>query len=287
MITPTQHAATSADGTAIGYLTYQPSDASLASVVLIQGSMATCRQYSALSQSLASRGYTVHTPDRRGRKLSPKPYTVNHSIDRDVEDLQAVLTATSATRAFGMSSGCMVLLEAARTTSALTHMACYEPPFTSDPGDVQRKGIVRLNEEIGKGDLAAGMFSAILASKAAPAFISYVPRFLGKGLASLAMQLKRGSDEDLEELVPSVRYDFNICQHMNDQGMDKLKEVQVKTLLLYGTESAAYFRQACRDLEGVIRESRSVQLKGLNHDGSWNSGNPEMVADELHKFFSS
>lgn len=287
MISPTQHSARSSDGTVIGFLSYTPAKASQPSVVLIQGSMATCRQYTALAQALASYGYTVHTEERRGRRISPKAYTPEHTIERDVEDLQAVASATSSTHAFGMSSGCMILLEAARTTSALTHIACFEPPFTSDPGDIQRNGIIRLNEEIGRGDLASGMFSAIIASQAAPAFVNHIPRFIGKGLAALALRLKKGSEEDLEQLVPSVRYDFNICQHMNDQGMDKLKDVQVKTLLLHGTQSAEYFQQACRDLEGVIEGSRRVQLTGCDHGSSWNGGKPDLVAEELHRFFSS
>jgi pimeloyl-ACP methyl ester carboxylesterase len=78
--------------------------------------MADVHAYRDLALTLSA-SFTVITAERRGRGISPRPYTADHTIARDVEDLDAVMTAIEATKLFGLSSGAVIALEATRTLS--------------------------------------------------------------------------------------------------------------------------------------------------------------------------
>src|SRR5574337_1488891 len=79
----------SADGTSIGYRQYGQGPG----IVLVQGAMGSVQNFSILAEAL-SESFTVYVPERRGRGLSPLPYREDHTIKRDVEDLEALLAKT-------------------------------------------------------------------------------------------------------------------------------------------------------------------------------------------------
>lgn len=55
--------------------------------------------------------------------MSPRPYTNGYSIERDVEDLDAVLTASGARLLYGLSSGGVIALHAARLLPQVRKLA--------------------------------------------------------------------------------------------------------------------------------------------------------------------
>lgn len=63
---------------------------------------------------------TVYALDRRGRRVSARPYDPDHDIARDVENIDVVLTATGTSQVFDLSSGAVITLEAARTLPRIT-----------------------------------------------------------------------------------------------------------------------------------------------------------------------
>ncbi len=81
----------SRDGTTIGYrqLGHGPA------VVLVQGAMGSAHNFMQLAGMLAD-AFTVYVPDRRGRGLSSLAYSKDYSIQKDVEDLDALLAKTGA-----------------------------------------------------------------------------------------------------------------------------------------------------------------------------------------------
>src|SRR5690349_21823315 len=123
----TQGTVLSSDGTEIGYYKTGHGPA----VVVLHGSMESARSHTLLAEALADE-FTVYLPDRRGRGLSG-PHRPDHTVRTEVEDLEAVLTAAGAERAFGVSAGGAVVLEAARTLPSLTKVAVYEPAIVNDP----------------------------------------------------------------------------------------------------------------------------------------------------------
>ncbi|MBU2669137.1 alpha/beta hydrolase [Actinoplanes bogorensis] len=273
---------TSRDGTRIGFLR----QGSGPGIVLVQGAMGTARNYEKLAEALAP-AFTVITPDRRGRGMSPRPYEENHDIARDVEDVDALLAETGAEWVYGLSSGAMITLEAARTLPRVTRAAVYEPPFYAD--GIDRDGVRRLFTEVGEGDLPAALVTALLVSRTAPAPIRLMPRPMARRLAGAVLTAddrRTGPAAKLRDLVPGVRYDFHDVAGM-DGRMPSFAALDKPMLLLSGTRSPAFLRESIRALHQVLPQSQHIEFDGLDHSGSWNDGSPVVVAAALREFFHS
>lgn len=276
----TEHV-TSRDGTLIGYLRQGTGPG----MVLVQGAMADVHAYRDLARALSS-SFTVITAERRGRGISPRPYSADHSIARDVEDLDAIMTATGATKLFGLSSGAVIALEATRTLPTVEQLAVYEPPFYRD--GIDRDGIRRLNVEIERGRSGAALIDALVVAGTAPALIARAPRVVARvlGRVVLAVQSRqRGPASTLRDLLPGVRYDFRAVAERDGRIQDHAS-IECPVLLLSGTASPSFLRTAIRDLAGIIPDARHVEFDGLGHDGPWNGGGPGRVDAALRAFFT-
>jgi uncharacterized protein YndB with AHSA1/START domain/pimeloyl-ACP methyl ester carboxylesterase len=117
---------TSADGTTIAYSRTGSGPA----VILVDGAM--CYRgmglMSALAQYLADR-FTVYTYDRRGRGDSGD--TQPYAVEREIEDLQALLTeAGGSAYGYAISSGAALALRSAAAGLPWRALALYEPAYT-------------------------------------------------------------------------------------------------------------------------------------------------------------
>ena len=249
---------TSRDGSRIGFLRR----GSGPGLVLVQGAMGTAYNYDDLAQ-LLSPSFTVYTPDRRGRGLSAKPYDSGHDIARDVEDLDAMLAKTGASQVFGLSSGAMITLEAARTLPRVVRAAVYEPPFY--PDGISFEGIRRLGAEIKRGDLAAALVTSLRTAGTAPLPIRLLPTPVARLLASGVLRVdarRPGPYAKLRDLLPGIRYDFNDVGGM-DGKMATFASIGKPMLLLSGTKSPAFLRRPpesrCGRAARVLRLTRSLQ----------------------------
>ena len=168
-----QAAAVSRDGTEIGYakLGHGPG------LILVQGAMGAAAHYSDLAQALSG-CFTVLIPDRRGRGMSPLPYRPGHDVARDVEDVGAVQAASGARFVFGLSSGAMIALEAARRLPAIEKAALYEPPFY--PRDIDRHGIAQFKNDVDRGDLASALVTAGRIVGLAPLPVRLLPKRIAR-----------------------------------------------------------------------------------------------------------
>ncbi len=102
----TTDSVTSKDDTTIGYrqLGHGPG------VVILHGSMSTGCNHLQLAELLADT-FTVYLPDRRGFGLSS--YDKEHTLQNDVEDLEALLARTGTHNVLGVSAGNIISLKAA------------------------------------------------------------------------------------------------------------------------------------------------------------------------------
>jgi pimeloyl-ACP methyl ester carboxylesterase len=118
---------TSADGTVIDYDRYGDGPA----VVFIGGAgtyRAIDEGTAQAARSLAAVGFTAVDYDRRGRGRSGD--TTPWSLDREVEDVAALISAVGDTAAlYTDSSGADIALAAASASAAVTALVLYEPPF--------------------------------------------------------------------------------------------------------------------------------------------------------------
>jgi pimeloyl-ACP methyl ester carboxylesterase len=97
-----------------------------------------------------SGAFTVYVPDRRGRGRS-EPYGEFHGLSTEIEDLSALLDASGATRVFGLSSGAVIVIEAALVRPDITKLALYEPPLPFD-GVVHGEWDPRYEQQLTAGD---------------------------------------------------------------------------------------------------------------------------------------
>src|SRR5262245_33324837 len=93
-----KHLVRSKDGTSIGYrhIGHGPG------LLLLHGGMKSSQDLLKLGESLAET-FTVYVPDRRGRGLSG-PAGDHFTVQREVEDVQAIMAETGARNIFGLSS---------------------------------------------------------------------------------------------------------------------------------------------------------------------------------------
>jgi pimeloyl-ACP methyl ester carboxylesterase len=143
---------TSPDGTVIDYGSYGDGPA----VIFIGGAAA----YRAIDEGttqtarlLAAEGFTAVEYDRRGRGRSGD--TPPWSLDREVEDVAALIKAVGGTAALcSNSSGADVALAAASAGAGVSALVLYEPPFFAGRDFTAQLAALRALLAEGKNDEA-------------------------------------------------------------------------------------------------------------------------------------
>lgn len=279
--------AVSRDGTRIGYRQLGRGPG----VVLLHGAASSAHNHMQLAEALAD-AFTVYVPDRRGRGLSG-PYSTDYSIRQDVEDMDALLTKTSAHNVFGVSSGGIIWLEAALTLPAIDRAAIYEPPFFINDSATPPAVLTRFDREMAQGKIAAALITGMKGAQMGPPIFKMMPRWLLERLVGLAMKSEHkkgaGGYVPMRELAPTLHYDFHLVVEMSGK-LERFRAIRAEVLLLGGSRSPAFLKSALDALDEVLPHAKRVELPGLNHAASWNKergGKPEPLAQELRRFFAS
>jgi pimeloyl-ACP methyl ester carboxylesterase len=286
MITTALDSVTSRDGTVIGYRRLGDGRG----VILLHGAMSSSHNHVQLAGALAD-SFTVYVPDRRGRGSSG-PYRDDHSVQTDVDDLEAVLDATGAHDVFGCSSGAIIALEAARTVPALRRAAIFEPPLFADRR-VPAAVLARFDKAMADGNLAAALVAGMKGAKMGPGVFNVLPGKLLEPLTRMAMaqedKRRTSGYVPMRDLGPTLHYDFQLAAELSG-ALERYCAINADVLLLGGSKSPAYLKRALDALAKVLPEAHRVELSGVGHAAAWNSdrgGQPAQVAHELQRFFSS
>jgi pimeloyl-ACP methyl ester carboxylesterase len=200
--------------------------------------------------------------------------------------MQALVTATGATRIFGLSSGALVALRTALATPALRRVALYEPPLSVN-GSAPLGWGERLGRELAAGKTIPAMITALKGVGTEPLF-GRVPRFALTPLFSLAMRTQRtvpDGDIPIPDLVPTMRFDHQLVVELADTGPE-YAALTASVLLLGGSKSPPYLQVALDELSSVLPNSRQVIIAGLGHSGPDEGGDPERVAEDLREFYA-
>jgi|tagenome__1003787_1003787.scaffolds.fasta_scaffold20980865_6 pimeloyl-ACP methyl ester carboxylesterase len=284
---PRARTVTSDDGTEIGY----ELRGSGPGLVLVQGTMGTAHNFHDLADALVD-SFTVVLPDRRGRGHSG-PGRSPYALTREIEDLAAVLDATGARRVFGLSSGAIIALWAARRLDPVEAVAAYEPPLFPSEESLPLRKLAQFDRAIAAGRVPSALVLAMKAGQFAPPVISAVPTPVLAPLVSLGLrrEAKRPPDgyATMAELAPALVHDFALLREVAGRS-DGLRGVAVPTLLLGGSGSQSYLKRGLALAAESLPAARRVELAGLGHGAPWNRdrrGNPDPVAAELVSFFAS
>jgi len=241
----------SADGTKIAYSRTGTGPA----LVLVDGAM--CYRGSSPNDALAkelSAHFTVYTYDRRGRGESTDtgPYT----IDREVEDLAALLKeAGGEAFLFGISSGAALALEAARTLPA-PKLALYEPPFVVD---ATRPRV--------PADYPARLDAALAEGKRGKAVKMFMTEGVGLGKATVAMMRIMPFWSKLKKVAHTIPYDTALVgdRQAGEPLTPSWPEVTIPTLAIDGDRSPEWMRNGVSSLAKVLPAAEYTTLPGQTH----------------------
>jgi pimeloyl-ACP methyl ester carboxylesterase len=255
---------TSPDGTTIAY----ERTGSGPAVVLVDGAM--CYRGAGPMSPLAERlsgAFTVYTYDRRGRGESTD--TLPYATAREVEDLQAVITAAGGTaNVYAISSGVALTLATAADGAGISRLALYEPPFLADLRDASsiKEYTERLREL-----LAAGRRGDAVAL-----FMTFVgvPAPVIDGMRS------QPGFAAMEAIAPTLAYDDALLA--GGVVPREAATVSVPAVVIAGGASPEELREAARATADAIPTAQYRVLDGQTHDVA-----PDALAPLLVDFFGS
>ena len=258
----------SRDGTIIAF-TKQGSGPPL---IIVDG--AFCYRENGPSAELASllaQHFTVFTYDRRGRGDSGD--TAPYSVEREIEDLQAIATEAGAPPfALGISSGGALILQAVASGVSLKKIGLYEPPYLADDKGPRSFGDAksRLQSLVSAGDRAGAVRYFMTDVYGAPrAFVSAMPFLMPNAW-------KRN-----KLVVHTVPYDLTI---LGDRSVlqERSSEISVPTLVVGGEKSPKDLHDAVEAVAAALPNARTRFLPGQDHNIS-----SRALAPVLAEFFVS
>jgi len=276
------------DGTVIGYRQL----GSGPGVILLHGAVSSSQLFMKFGTALSD-SFTVYMPDRRGRGLSG-PFGDNYGIQKEVEDLDALLKKTDAHNVFGLSAGALIALQAALHLPSIHKAALYEPPLDIDNSTVApiSSFLPRFDREIAEGKVAEAMVTFI--KNFAKQFekkvllFSILPRPLLARFLSLYLWIDaknvKGDDVPFQALLPTFHFDYQLGAEMPGT-LERFRAVRAEVLLLGGSKSSSSMKCRLDALSEVLPNAKRVELRGLSHEGPIDRGEPEPVAQELRRFF--
>ena len=233
-------------------------------VVLVSGASTSRSVHNELAALLAT-DFTVMNYDRRGRGDSGD--TPPYAIEREIEDLAAVLAATSGHAAvFGNSSGAVLALRAAAAGLPIRRLALWEPPFMVDSEALRRAQTyaARLNE----------LLTADRRGDAIALFLSSV------GLPEQMIAGMRNSPTwpVMEAIAPTLAYDAAV---MGDNSVpdEVIAGVSIPTLVLTGDRTGPWADAAAGALTRVMPTATHRVLADQTHAVAW-----DVLAAELKPY---
>lgn len=234
-------------------------------VVLVCGGSVDRMADAAIAQELAS-DYTVLNYDRRGRGDSGD--TPPYAIEREVEDVEAVIEAAGGSaNLWGSSSGAALAMIATASGAPVTKLALWEPPYFLDPDARPPADQVEQYEtmiaEGRRGDAAEYFMAKVVGMP--PEFVADArnqPWWAGQ-----------------EAIAHTLAYDARI---MGDYLVptETAARVKVPTLVLAGGADMPFMRETAQALADALPDGEVRFLEGQGHNVD-----PTVLAPALKDFF--
>jgi pimeloyl-ACP methyl ester carboxylesterase len=235
-------------------------------VVLVCGGSVDRTADAAIAQELAS-DFTVFNYDRRGRGDSGD--TLPYAIDREVEDIKAVIGAAGGSAfLWGSSSGAVLALIAAESLP-VTKLALWEPPFV--PDDLPRP----------PEDQVSQYETMVAEGRRGDAVEYFMTRIIGMPAEVVAGARTQPWWAATEALAHTLAYDARI---RGDYSIpkDRAASVKVPTMVIAGGADFPWMRQTAETLAAALPDGQVRLLEGQGHDVD-----PGVLAPVLREFFKA
>src|SRR5215472_1091439 len=239
---------TSADGTAIAFDRYGEGPP----VIMTVAAFNTRSNTDPLARALAPQ-FTVLNYDRRGRGDSGD--TTPYAVDREIDDLAALITAAGGSAAvFGHSSGATLVLKAAAASLPIAKLVLYEPPFRTDDS---HPGL--------PADLPAKLAGLVAAGRRGDAVELYQTQAVGIPEDVVAQLRHAPFRPGLEAIAHTLAYDAAIIGDLSLPS-DLLGTVTTPALVISGENSPPFLHNAARAAAAALPSGRLAILSGQTHD---------------------
>jgi len=146
--------------------------------------------------------------------------------------------------------------------------------------------VSRYEKELVEGRLAAAAVTVMKGTRVKRLFNAF-PRWILTPFLPLVMSLQgegKGDEVAIRSLVPIFHYDLQIVREMSGT-MEDCQSLAIPVLLLGGDQSPTFLRTALDGLSGTLPHIERFTFQGLGHDGPEEDGQPQLVAEELRRFF--
>lgn len=201
-------------------------------LVLVHGTTGSKDSW-ALVEPLLAEHHTVWAYDRRGRGQSGD--AANYALDREVEDVQAVVAAAGeGTHLVGHSYGAYCSLLAAARTDGLSSLIVYEPPVHAmRRAEPLGRALDCLGANDYEGALMIFLIEVVEVSAAEVAFVRSIPEMWDPLLAAAptcrreiaALAERRWDPTDCVSIgVPTLHLSGSLTQSPSYLSFDELRE---------------------------------------------------------------
>jgi pimeloyl-ACP methyl ester carboxylesterase len=245
-------------------------------VVIVCGGLLAGHHYQKLATSLAE-AFTVYAMDRRGRGGSG-PQGDGYRMDKECEDLVAVLKHTGATYVFGHSYGGLVALRTAMGYP-MEKLAVFEPAVSVD-GSWPGGFLPAFQRSLSRGRDARALAIVVKAL----GLNGSASRLPGPVLTALtAAMFASPPGREARQILHTVAPEQSETIRL-DSPAEAYAEISAPVLLLQGADSPEYLRRAAAALAGAMPRAQLRTMTGVLHDGPQRA--PERFAAELRGFFA-
>lgn len=253
----------SKDGTAIAFDKLGKG----AGVILVCGGSVDHTSNAPLAALLAA-DFTVFNYHPRGRGDSGD--TSPYAVEREVEDIDAVITAAGGSAfLYGTSSGAALALEAAASGLAITKLALWEPPF-----------IVGDSRPRPPADTAKTYTELVSAGRRGDAVEFFMAKVVGLPPEFVAEARNSPWWPAQEALAHTLAYDATI---MGDYSLptERAASVTAPTLVIAGGADFPWMRDTAQALADALPDGQTRTLEGQGHNVD-----PAVLAPALVEFFA-
>jgi pimeloyl-ACP methyl ester carboxylesterase len=223
-----------------------------------------------LAEHLKS-SFSVLTYDRRGRGESTN--TLPYTVDREVEDLEALIEAAGGSAfVYGFSSGAVLALYAAAQGLAIEKLALLEPPIVVADQAASTSG------QPDQPDLGSEIAELVAAGRRSDAVEHFhksigVPGEIIEGIQQSPAWPK------LESIAHTLAYDSMISKSFP---VERLADITTPTLVLASDASDQRLLSWSRGLADALP---AASFRAVN--GTWHGISEEALAPILKDFFCS
>ena len=256
---------TSADGVEIAY----ERTGSGPPLVLVHGGACDHRFWDLSDvRSAFAEQYTVYAMDCRGVGASGD--AAEYELEREFEDVAAVVDAIDEpVTLLGHSSGALLSLEAALRTDNLRKLVLYEPPIPVGDHVLYSEEVLAKMKRL----LAEGKNEQVLVL------------FLREIAQSTPEEIDaQRSAPDWQDLVDAAHVWPRSVEAVGEYEFDavRLADVTVPTLLLTGSESPPFLKDATEQVSDALPNSRLVTFDGHAHEAMLTA--PDRFIEEVLAF---